>query len=56
MIGLGICIIVSVIAYWGYTKYSKHQDYKEEQKSAPPSQELQTLFDAEHDSYKAYKE
>ena len=50
MIGLGICIIVAVILYWAYTKYSKHQDYKEEQKSAAPSQELQTLFEVE--SYK----
>ena len=48
MIGLGVCMIVAVIAYWGYRRYSIHLDYKLEQKSAPPnSVELQTLFDSD---------
>mmetsp|Transcript_10191 Transcript_10191/g.16405 ORF Transcript_10191/g.16405 Transcript_10191/m.16405 type:complete len:522 (+) Transcript_10191:148-1713(+) len=46
MIALGICIIVAVALYWAYRRYSIHQDYKEEQKSAPQANvELQSLFE-----------
>ncbi len=36
MIALGICVIIAIAGYWLYTRYTIHQDYKAEQKSAPP--------------------